>query len=89
MTSNTGRAGIALAGLSLLAACDTIHTDPNLSTFGEANRQTMAAQIVNPDPVYDTLNPPTSGEHAGQAGERYSEGRVIKPDAISASSGPQ
>ena len=89
MISDTGRAVLGLAALAVLGACDTIHTDPNLSTFGEANRQTMAAQIVNPDPVYDTLNPPTSGEHAGQAGERYSDGRVIKPDAVSASSGPQ
>ena len=89
MTSRTSRAVLALATLAVLGACDTIYTDPSLSTFGEANRQTMAAQIVNPDPVYDALNPPTSGEHAGQAGERYSDGRVIQPDSISASSGPQ
>lgn len=48
--------------------------------FGEANRMTMAAQIIDPDPVYDTLVPETHGEHAGQAVERYRTDKVKKPD---------
>ena len=46
-----------------------------------ANRATMAAQVVDPDPQYDTVNPPTSGEKAGQAGERYRKDAVKKPAA--------
>ena len=86
MTSNPRRILIVMSLLPALAACESIYPDPQLSTFGEANRQTMAAQVVNPAPVYDTLNPPTSGEHAGQAGKRYSEGKVTQPDKVSASS---
>ena len=51
----------------------------------------MAAQVVDPDPQYETLNPPTSGEHAGQAAERYRGDKVKKPvreTVASASSGP-
>ena len=48
--------------------------------FGEANRQTFAAQIVDPNPVYTTLVPETHAEHAGQAVERYRLDKVKKPD---------
>jgi hypothetical protein len=50
--------------------------------FGEPNRQTMMAQIVDPDPQYETQNPPTSGLRAGQAGERYRTDAVKKPDRV-------
>ena len=50
--------------------------------WGEANRQTMMLQVVDPDPQYDTLIPPTSGEHAGQAAERYRKDAVKIPDKI-------
>ena len=55
---------------------------PNAASFGEANRQTMMAQVVDPDPQYDTLIPPTSGERAGQAGERYRKDAVKVPDRV-------
>lgn len=78
-----------MAALPLLAACQSdlaaIGKEP-LSTFGEANRQTMMAQVVDPDPQYDTLNPATSAEHAGQAIERYQKGSVKKPERISTQS---
>ena len=48
----------------------------------------MMAQVVNPVPEYDTLNPPTSGEHAGQAAERYRTDKVKQPENVSTSSGP-
>ncbi|WIW90619.1 hypothetical protein K3M67_16195 (plasmid) [Sphingobium sp. V4] len=49
------------------------------TNFGEANRQTMAAQVVNPLPVYDTPLPETSGEHAEQAITRYRTDKVKRP----------
>lgn len=48
--------------------------------FGEANRQTYAAQIVDPDPVYTTIDPETHAEHAAQAIERYRQDKVKKPE---------
>lgn len=87
MTTDPRRLALLLL-LPALAACETTYPGPPLSEFGEANRQTMMAQVVNPDPQYDTLNPPTSGEHAGQAGERYRTDKVKAPERVSASAGP-
>ena len=71
---------IALAAvLPALAACTHNYPGPPASNFGDANRMTMAAQVIDPDPQYDTLNPPTSGEHAGQAAERYRKDAVKRP----------
>lgn len=50
--------------------------------FGEANRVTMAAQVVDPSPEYDTGTPESSGEHAAQAAERYRTDKVKKPDKV-------
>ena len=47
--------------------------------WGEANRQTFAAQIINPAPEYDTAVPPSSGEHAAQAIERYRTDKIKQP----------
>ena len=47
--------------------------------WGEANRQTFAAQIINPSPEYDTAVAPSSGEHAAQAVERYRTDKVKQP----------
>jgi type IV pilus biogenesis protein CpaD/CtpE len=67
----------------LLAGCAdrSIYEGPGDSKFGEANRQTMMAQVVNPDPVYDT-DMATSGDHAEQAIERYRTDKVKQPDNI-------
>ena len=51
-------------------------------TFGEANRQTMAAQVVDPAPAYETAQAAGSGEHAAQAIERYRTDKVKKPDKV-------
>ena len=48
--------------------------------FGEANRATYAAMVVNPDPDYDTAIPLTSAEHAAQAIERYRTDSVKEPE---------
>lgn len=78
MTIDLRRAGAVLLLPLVLAGCETIY-EPQASKFGDANRMTMAAQVVDPDPQYDTLNPPTSGEHSGQAAERYRTDKVKKP----------
>ncbi|MEP3049785.1 MAG: hypothetical protein ABJP48_10500 [Erythrobacter sp.] len=76
---------ICLAGSVALSGCSTAdkelfgHQDP---TWGEANRATMAAQVINPNPEYDTLVPETSAERAANAIERYRSGQVEQPDRI-------
>lgn len=53
--------------------------------WGEANRQTMAAQIIDPTPHYDTAVPETSGEHAAKATERYRDDKVKQPEKLKTS----
>ncbi|WP_162925198.1 hypothetical protein [Aurantiacibacter odishensis] len=60
--------------------------NPGDSVYGEANRQTMMAQVINPEPVY--LEPmTTSGEHAAAAIERYRNNEVPDPSATSTTAG--
>lgn len=77
-----------IALLTALAACEHNYPGPPASKFGDANRMTMAAQVVDPDPQYDTLNPPTSGELAGKAAERHRTDKVKRPARQSTSAGP-
>lgn len=82
------RIAAATALALLLGACADQSTavgriDP--ADFGEANRQTYAAMIIDPDPVYDT-ELPTSAEHAAAAVERYRTGKVKQPDRVSSTS---
>ncbi len=63
-----------IAGLS---ACT-----PNDTTLGGAVRQNYAAQIVNPDPEYDTEKT-AAGEPATAAVERYRKGTVKQPVGVS------
>lgn len=53
------------------------------SSFGEANRQTMMAQIIDPDPQYEHLDPATSGHNAERAIERYRTDKVKQPERAS------
>lgn len=50
--------------------------------FGEAYRQTLAAQVINPAPEYDTPFTASNGDVIAQAIERYRTGKVIKPDRL-------
>ncbi|ABD25958.1 hypothetical protein Saro_1517 [Novosphingobium aromaticivorans DSM 12444] len=52
------------------------------AAFGEANRQTMMAQVIDPDPQYEYADPETSGHHAQQAIERYRKDAVKKPEKV-------
>ena len=85
------KTGIALAAALTLSACATVedqewigYQDPG---FGEANRATYAAMIVNPDPQYDTPIPATSAEKAAQAIERYRNDQVKQPERTSTTEG--
>lgn len=77
------RTALACAAIALLAGCAdrSMFDQPGDAAFGEANRQTMMAQVVNPEPVYDD-ELVTSGEHAQQAVERYRTDAVKQPDSI-------
>lgn len=69
-----------------LTACQTApNGQPHLGgpdNFGEAYRQTIAAQIIDPAPIYDTPTPETHAEHAAQAVERYRTDKVKLPDRV-------
>ena len=77
---------------AMLGSCATYHSagagqlDP--ADFGEANRQTYAAMIIDPDPEY-TEDMETSGEHASDAVERYREGTVKQPVSQRTTAGPR
>lgn len=76
--------GILLAPV-LLGGCETpgmqqaLGADP---TWGEANRQTMAAQVVNPEPDYTWEEMETSADHSSRAIDRYRNDAVKKPEKI-------
>lgn len=75
-----------VAGLLCGCATQSVLQNPGDSTFGEANRQTMMAQVINPDPVYvDPMT--TSGEHAADAIERYRNDDVPNPAGESTTRG--
>ncbi len=57
------------------------HDEPVIE-FGEMNRQTMAAQVINPEPEYDTEMPVTSAEHAAQAVDRHATDTVKPPEHV-------
>ena len=88
MIINARRIALAALLVSGLAGCTHTYPGPAASNYGDANRMTMAAQVVDPDPQYDTLNPPTSGEHSGQAAERYRTDKVKQPVSTSSTQGP-
>lgn len=78
---------IVAAGLAgLLSACTTGDDQHPFvgwgENFGEASRQTLAAQVIDPDPVYDAAVPESSGAHAAQAIERYRTDKVKKPERL-------
>lgn len=90
MTSKATVAGLALG--AFLGGCTTTAADPLVENqyLGEAKSRTMAAQIIDPAPVYEYIDPPTSGEHAAQAIDRYRKGAVKQPERVSSTStGPR
>ena len=55
--------------------------------FGEANRQSYAAMVVNPEPVY-TEDATSSADKAADAVKRYNDDAVKQPDPVTSTSGP-
>lgn len=74
---NTEQLALALV-LGMLAVGCT----PTDATFGNAVRQTMAAQVVNPEPEYESHLPITDGAKGAAAVERYRTDKVKEPDTI-------
>jgi type IV pilus biogenesis protein CpaD/CtpE len=75
----------AVLAFAALAGCAHDGALPYMGgpdNFGEANRVTLAAQVVDPDPEYDTAVPETQADHAGKAVERYRTDKVKKPDRV-------
>ena len=70
-----------------LGACTNADGRPDLAQYdpswGEANRATMAAQVVDPSPEYDSPIPPTSASNAVRAADAYREGQVEEVERIS------
>jgi hypothetical protein len=89
MNTDRARRIACLALLPFAAGCasiPSIYEDPDDAKFGEANRQTMMAQVIDPDPIYD--EPMVgSGEHAADAVERYRTDTVTEPQGVSTTSG--
>jgi hypothetical protein len=89
MNSDRFKRAACLAALPLLAGCASVPSvfeEPGDAAFGEANRQTMMAQVIDPDPVYDGPMV-TSGDHAADAIDRYRDDAVKEPDSIRTTSG--
>jgi hypothetical protein len=89
MNSDRARRIACLALLPFAAGCASVpslYEEPDDAKFGEANRQTMMAQVIDPDPVYE--EPMVgSGEHAASAVERYRTGTVKEPESVSTTTG--
>lgn len=85
------RTKLAIAATAALALAGCA-TGPNgmpylggPDNFGEANRQTMAAQVIDPAPVYETALGESSAQHAVAAQERYRTDKVKQPDRVKTS----
>ena len=88
---NTERLVIALGVGLLLSGCATygnLDGEYDPAAFGEANRQTYAAMVVDPEPVY-TEDATASGQKAADAITRYREDKVKLPERVSTSETPE
>jgi type IV pilus biogenesis protein CpaD/CtpE len=71
------RPTILVAGL-VLAACSTPANTPR-PEFGEAVRNNMAAQIIDPNPPEDMTLPPSDGVRRALMIQRYQADEVETP----------
>lgn len=83
MNSDLFRSLIAPVLVLALGGCATnsITEQPGDLKFGDANRQTIMAQVIDPDPVY-TQAAQGSGANAADAVERYRTDKVKQPDSV-------
>ncbi len=83
------RKHILIAGVAALATSACTNTDGRVDltqgdpSWGEANRATMAAQVVDPSPEYENPIPPTSASNAVRAADAYRAGEVEEVETIS------
>jgi hypothetical protein len=82
---------LAPLALVLLAGCNTVNpqtgsVDPG---FGEALKYDMAAQTIDPDPVYaaDAAQPGEQGDKAAAAVKRYRTDAVKNVEQVQTTSG--
>lgn len=82
MNSDFARSAFPLVIVLALSGCATnaVFEEPGDLKFGDANRQTMMAQVIEPDPVYSEPAQ-GSGAHAADAVERYRTDKVKQPDS--------
>ena len=74
----------ALAGCTMASETGRLED----TSLGEAKAMTMAAQVIDPDPQYEFLDPATSGQHAAAAIDRYRKDAVKKPERVSSRQSP-
>lgn len=79
---------IAILMTVFIAGCAS--TDGGVRTarqdnWGEANRQTMAAQIIDPSADYGDVAMTTSGDQVAAALNRYRTDAVKKPERVKTS----
>lgn len=86
MAMNINRTCIAFV-LSAMAVTTISGCTANDTTFGGAVRHNYAAQVVNPDPIYEDEQT-MDGSKAGAAVERYRTDRVKEPVGVKTTSGP-
>ena len=73
---------LVLPLIGMLAGCEQdMEGVKSASHFGDANRMTTAAMIIDPDPQYSEPMQ-TSGEQAAQASERVRTDKVKKPERV-------
>lgn len=78
---------IAGAALALLGGCYNARTQSTSDPlFGESNRQTLAAQVVDPEAAYAEAAP-SDANHAAQAIDRYRTDKVKKPVRVNTGAG--
>lgn len=83
MAMNIERALVLTFGLGLcLTACT-----PMDSGFGDSVRTNIAAQTIDPDPVYNEADISASGEKMAAGVERYRTDKVKSPKGIRTTSG--
>jgi hypothetical protein len=85
MPIDRAKAFVAVAATIALTGCAaTPATAPLVyeGNWGDANRLTMAAQIIDPAPVYETALAETRGPQVASAIERYRTDRVKRPEKV-------
>lgn len=83
-------AGLASVG-ALLAGCaddQMLNDQMQMSDFGRAVQEDLAAQIADPDAAYKGPPPASSGERAGLAQSKYKTDTVAKPETLTGVGSP-